>query len=139
MPVPSAPCPALVSDCPPQYEAHHACLYRVRTLTGKEIELDIEPDYKVRHSIFHFLYPPMIATGALTRVSLLSLGIPHQGTRRRKGRHTTRPTAVNFRRKTNVRNRTVVSFLVLSFLTFPFSLRRWIPYHTDRLFQVYTL
>lgn len=28
--------------------ADHASLYRVRTLTGKEIELDIEPGYKVR-------------------------------------------------------------------------------------------
>jgi hypothetical protein len=30
---------------------------RVRTLTGKEIELDIEPDYKVRHPTA-FYYPP---------------------------------------------------------------------------------
>lgn len=30
-----------------------SCLLRVRTLTGKEIELDIEPDYKVRSSTDH--------------------------------------------------------------------------------------
>ena len=39
--------------------------YRVRTLTGKEIELDIEPDYKVRYHIF----PPHIPTYDNTYVS----------------------------------------------------------------------
>lgn len=33
---------------PPKHRAHTACFDRVRTLTGKEIELDIEPDYKVK-------------------------------------------------------------------------------------------
>ena len=30
--------------------------YRVRTLTGKEIELDIEPDYKVCSAVHHLAH-----------------------------------------------------------------------------------
>ena len=39
---------------PPRDLANASDEYRVRTLTGKEIELDIEPDYKVRRVCSRF-------------------------------------------------------------------------------------
>lgn len=46
---------------------------RVRTLTGKEIELDIEPDYKVRNAIFFLnTINPSLQHCSLAQIALLS-------------------------------------------------------------------
>ena len=79
--------------------------HRVRTLTGKEIELDIEPDYKVRS------YPP--TTTPQLSVCLwssidgvaekpLHLGIPHKRTSGGERGNTTSATAFDFWWETNV-------------------------------------
>lgn len=47
---------------------------RVRTLTGKEIELDIEPDYKVRPSVSNL--PHHVPCTALPLFPLLVAALP---------------------------------------------------------------
>lgn len=73
---------------------------RVRTLTGKEIELDIEPDYKVRilpisHSV------EMIAESGNSNTS--GAGVAHKGARGGEGGHPTGSAAPHLRRKADVR------------------------------------
>jgi hypothetical protein len=101
---------------------------RVRTLTGKEIELDIEPDYKVHTNLLHIPLPfavvPATVCSTLSDSIVLRLngiktcrnipkdfakhilrlvpGVPDKGARRREGGYPACSTTANFRRKANV-------------------------------------
>jgi hypothetical protein len=86
----------------------------VRTLTGKEIELDIEPDYKVRHRPGDRALPQRLLTMHTTQKHQDNLadkapptGLSHQGACRGEGGHSPSTTALDFRRQANVCARTV--------------------------------
>lgn len=81
---------------------------RVRTLTGKEIELDIEPDYKVlthrdlrllglrkaNHISYMAPYEAQLVFCLNYEILILiDLGFSHKGACRREGRHSSRPAA----------------------------------------------
>jgi len=72
---------------------------RVRTLTGKEIELDIEPDYKVRTSTTHKNPPSPAPTCWHVR---RNTGLTDQGEGRRERRYPTGPAAPHLRREADV-------------------------------------
>lgn len=97
---------------------------RVRTLTGKEIELDIEPDYKVNHPpasmLFrllparnHFtlrlksylqptLYPCSLNAPILIQTILT--GLSDKGACRGEGRNSSCPATADLRRQADVRH-----------------------------------
>lgn len=105
----------------------------MRTLTGKEIELDIEPDYKVsQHNPPNMTATcPMVPTTTTATAFAISLsrplptvaageddeavlertrvtdaqptGVAHQGARGGKRGHPARPAETDFRRQANVR------------------------------------
>lgn len=97
---------------------------RVRTLTGKEIELDIEPDYKVNHppALMHFrllparnhftlrlkshpqatLYPRSLNALILMRAVLT--GFSDKGACRGEGGNSSCPATTDLRRQADVRN-----------------------------------
>jgi hypothetical protein len=79
---------------------------RVRTLTGKEIELDIEPEYKVSSTALFAKLNTRLTRSLFT-------GFANQRKSGGKGRNTTSTTTFDFWRKANVR---------LLFLSSPFSL-----------------
>lgn len=106
--------------------------YRVRTLTGKEIELDIEPDYKVSYlpvqqkksikiSLKSPRYPTVVSsqnysnhdnplthpptlppTSTINSPNMIWTGRPDKRACRRKRRHPPSPTTTYLWRKTNV-------------------------------------
>lgn len=68
-------------------------LIKVRTLTGKEIELDIEPDYRVRN---------LLEGSSGSMLTYSSTGLADQGEGRGEGRHPTGPTTFDLWWKADV-------------------------------------
>lgn len=103
---------------------------RVRTLTGKEIELDIEPDYKVSSALFTFSSQTRVKPFFFGKQNItickclyntscaLTLGLPHKGACGGEGRDSARAAAVDFRWEADVRE---LMFFLLVVLAFPSS------------------
>jgi hypothetical protein len=93
--------------------------HRVRTLTGKEIELDIESDYKV-HKQTH---PTTVSSGLL-----IDIGVTNKRKGRGERRNSTCTAASDLRGKTNV---------YLPFLSLPHQGSFTPPYLSNQHYEHY--
>lgn len=75
---------------------------RVRTLTGKEIELDIEPDYKVRPHEAEARNKAHDVCFRMTDCGVNTTGPAHKGARRGEGGHPASTAAPDLRRQADV-------------------------------------
>ena len=74
-------------------------MHRVRTLTGKEIELDIEPDYKVNRLPCHDLSPFL----SDEQTADILIGLTYKRACRGEGGDSACAAEVDLRRETDVR------------------------------------
>ena len=74
---------------------------RVRTLTGKEIELDIEPEYKV--GLPHNIHVHQGYITCRPQAEQSTAGLTHKRASRGEGGYPTCAAAVDLRRQANVR------------------------------------